>query len=41
MTDRQEQTREKQPPTPHDAAFKQFLTHPDTAREFISICFHL
>lgn len=24
-------------PTPHDATFKQFLTHPETARDFMSI----
>jgi predicted transposase/invertase (TIGR01784 family) len=24
-------------PTPHDAAFKQFLTHPDTARDFMKL----
>lgn len=24
-------------PTPHDAAFKQFLTHPDTARDFMEL----
>ncbi|MCU5774087.1 Rpn family recombination-promoting nuclease/putative transposase [Erwiniaceae bacterium BAC15a-03b] len=25
------------PPTPHDAVFKQFLSHPDTARDFLQI----
>ena len=25
----------KKTPTPHDLAFKQFLTHPDTARDFM------
>lgn len=24
-------------PTPHDATFKQFLTHPDTARDFLEL----
>ena len=24
-------------PTPHDATFKAFLTHPDTARDFIEL----
>ncbi|MCW2488875.1 Rpn family recombination-promoting nuclease/putative transposase, partial [Candidatus Symbiopectobacterium sp. NZEC127] len=24
-------------PTPHDAMFKQFLTHPDTARDFMQL----
>lgn len=24
-------------PTPHDAVFKQFLTHPDTARDFMEV----
>nr|WP_025120961.1 MULTISPECIES: Rpn family recombination-promoting nuclease/putative transposase [unclassified Serratia (in: enterobacteria)] len=24
-------------PTPHDAVFKQFLTHPDTARDFLEL----
>ena len=24
-------------PTPHDLAFKQFLTHPDTARDFMQL----
>ncbi len=28
---------EKYTPIPHDAAFKAFLTHPDTARDFITI----
>ncbi|WP_421081990.1 Rpn family recombination-promoting nuclease/putative transposase, partial [Serratia fonticola] len=23
--------------TPHDAVFKQFLTHPDTARDFLEL----
>ncbi|MGF6189950.1 hypothetical protein ABIE12_001267 [Serratia sp. 509] len=29
----------KTTPTLHDAVFKQFLTHPDTARDFLE--FHL
>ncbi len=24
-------------PTPHDLTFKQFLTHPDTARDFMQL----
>ncbi|SUB71534.1 putative transposase [Pluralibacter gergoviae] len=24
-------------PTPHDSTFKQFLTHPDTARDFMQL----
>lgn len=27
----------KKTPTPHDLAFKQFLTHPDTARDFMQL----
>lgn len=27
----------KTTPTPHDALFKQFLAHPDTARDFLQI----
>lgn len=27
----------KTTPIPHDAAFKAFLTHPDTARDFIQL----
>lgn len=37
MTDRKPHARETTTPTPHDAAFKQFLTHPDTARDFIQL----
>ncbi len=27
----------KSTPVPHDAAFRAFLTHPDTARDFIAL----
>ncbi|PHZ21454.1 Rpn family recombination-promoting nuclease/putative transposase, partial [Yersinia massiliensis] len=27
----------KTTPTPHDALFKQFLTHPETARDFLDV----
>ncbi|MDU4094651.1 MAG: Rpn family recombination-promoting nuclease/putative transposase [Pantoea sp.] len=37
MTDRKPHARETTTPTPHDAAFKQFLTHPDTARDFLQL----
>ena len=37
MTDREQQGREIRTATPHDAAFKQFLTHPATARDFIQL----
>ena len=29
--------KKKAAPTPHDAVFKQFLTHPETARDFLDI----
>lgn len=28
---------EKATSTPHDVVFKQFLTHPDTARDFLEL----
>lgn len=27
----------KNNPTPHDATFRQFLTHPDVARDFMQL----
>lgn len=29
--------KKKPTPVPHDATFKAFLTHPDTARDFIEL----
>lgn len=37
MADRKAKGRANGTPTPHDLAFKQFLTHPDTAREFMQL----
>ncbi|MFP3524371.1 Rpn family recombination-promoting nuclease/putative transposase, partial [Pantoea sp. SIMBA_072] len=33
-TDEEEENRT---PTPHDATFRQFLTHPDVARDFMEL----
>ncbi|RRZ86811.1 Rpn family recombination-promoting nuclease/putative transposase [Erwinia sp. 198] len=35
MSDKKAKSGKKTSPTPHDLAFKQFLTHPDTARDFM------
>ncbi|WP_036627312.1 Rpn family recombination-promoting nuclease/putative transposase [Pantoea sp. AS-PWVM4] len=37
MSDRKSKGAENATPTPHDLAFKQFLTHPDTARDFMQL----
>lgn len=37
MTSREEPRSKPITPTPHDAAFKQFLTHPATAHDFIEL----
>ncbi|NXZ90040.1 Rpn family recombination-promoting nuclease/putative transposase [Serratia fonticola] len=37
MSDRKKKGRANGTPTPHDLAFKQFLTHPDTARDFMQL----
>ncbi|GLR09332.1 ISNCY family transposase [Mixta theicola] len=37
MTERKANNRKNHTPTPHDLAFKQFLTHPDTARDFMQL----
>lgn len=37
MSDTTTQRKTKSTPTPHDAAFKQFLTNPTTARDFIEL----
>lgn len=37
MSDGERTMSNKKTPVPHDAAFKAFLTHPDTARDFIKL----
>ncbi|WP_279027980.1 Rpn family recombination-promoting nuclease/putative transposase [Gibbsiella quercinecans] len=37
MSDRKAKGSRNRSPTPHDLAFKQFLTHPDTARDFMQL----
>ncbi|OCJ27257.1 Rpn family recombination-promoting nuclease/putative transposase [Serratia sp. 14-2641] len=37
MSDRKKKGGANGTPTPHDLAFKQFLTHPDTARDFMQL----
>lgn len=37
MSDKKAKGGKKTSPTPHDLAFKQFLTHPDTARDFMQL----
>lgn len=37
MSDRKAKGGKNSTPTPHDLAFKQFLTHPDTARDFMQL----
>lgn len=37
MSDRKNKGSANGTPTPHDLAFKQFLTHPDTARDFMQL----
>ncbi len=37
MSDRKAKSRRNASPTPHDLAFKQFLTHPATARDFMQL----
>lgn len=37
MVERKAKGRAKGTPTPHDLAFKQFLTHPETARDFMQL----
>lgn len=37
MSDRKAKGGRNSTPTPHDLAFKQFLTHPDTARDFMQL----
>ena len=37
MFDKKAKGSAKGTPTPHDLAFKQFLTHPDTARDFMQL----
>ncbi|ATA20083.1 putative transposase/invertase (TIGR01784 family) [Gibbsiella quercinecans] len=37
MSDRKAKGGRNRTPTPHDLAFKQFLTHPDTARDFMQL----
>ncbi|WP_147195277.1 Rpn family recombination-promoting nuclease/putative transposase [Pantoea sp. CCBC3-3-1] len=37
MSDRKAKGRRNASPTPHDLAFKQFLTHPATARDFMQL----
>lgn len=37
MSDRKTKGGANGTPTPHDLAFKQFLTHPDTARDFMQL----
>lgn len=37
MSEKKGKSKKSTTPTPHDAAFKQFLTHPDTARDFMEL----
>jgi len=37
MSERKNKSSVNGTPTPHDSAFKQFLTHPGTARDFMQL----